>query len=199
MCNLFIFLFIYLFICDTLTLINVDVGSNRKLLAMLLSKRGFEVSMAEDGLDCLRVLNEFPPDHFDLVFMDNTMPNMTGIECVKVMRQKMKFASIIVGLTGNSMEEELVDFQLAGCDLVLTKPLRNESLDELLSFLRQMDAFMSKFYENKAIVSRNANQSSRSSASASESERNSFQWQPVSRTAATAGSSSSWWGGGKSK
>lgn len=53
-----------------------DVSSNRKLLGMLLNKRGFSVYMAEDGVDCLRVLNESPPDSFDLVFMDNTMPNL---------------------------------------------------------------------------------------------------------------------------
>ena len=117
----------------------VDVSSNRKLLAMLLNKRGFEVSMAEDGVDCLRVLAMYPTNYFDIVFMDNTMPNMTGIECVTLMRQQLKFGRIIIGLTGNTMERELRDFLQAGCDIVLSKPLHNQQLNELLLFARLSD------------------------------------------------------------
>ena len=157
----------------------VDVSSNRKLLAMLLSKRGFEASLAEDGVDCLRVLAMYPPNYFDVVFMDNTMPHLTGIECVRLMRQQLQFNQIIIGLTGNTMEKELRDFLQAGCDIVLSKPLRNQLLDELLLFLRLSASsssvlgnrvcladpylvssssptisceYKSKFYENQEIV-----------------------------------------------
>ena len=55
----------------------VDVLSNRKLLAMLLRKRSSVVSTAEDGVQALKEIDRSEHlNYFDLVFMDNTMPNM---------------------------------------------------------------------------------------------------------------------------
>ena len=48
------------------------------------------------------------------------------------MLRNFGFEQIIIGLTGNSMEDELADFANAGADLVLTKPLRLEALEVLL-------------------------------------------------------------------
>ena len=47
----------------------VDVSSNRKLLGMLLSKRGMNVFFAEDGLQAVQMCDSHPPDFFDFVFM----------------------------------------------------------------------------------------------------------------------------------
>lgn len=39
----------------------------------------------------------------------------------------------MIGITGNSLEEELEDFVMKGADLALTKPLRPQALDILLA------------------------------------------------------------------
>lgn len=52
-----------------------DVASNRKLLAMLLKKKGIEPAMAEDGLEALNYIKAHT-DSTQIIFMDNTMPNM---------------------------------------------------------------------------------------------------------------------------
>jgi CheY-like chemotaxis protein len=54
----------------------IDVLSNRKLLSLILSKRGISALTAEDGLECLDQVKELGIDYFDVIFMDNTMPKM---------------------------------------------------------------------------------------------------------------------------
>ena len=46
------------------------------------------------------------------------------------------FRHLIIGVTGNSLEEELDEFITAGADLVIVKPLKNQSLEMLLGFLQ---------------------------------------------------------------
>jgi hypothetical protein len=48
------------------------------------------------------------------------------------MRQ-MGYAKLIIGITGNSMPDELKAFTQQGADIVLTKPLKPNVLDHLLS------------------------------------------------------------------
>ncbi len=68
--------------------------------------------------------------------MDNQMPNMTGAEACKVMRE-IGFAGIIVGLTGNAFEQDIADYIAQGANAVLKKPL---VLADLFETLRQIDA-----------------------------------------------------------
>jgi CheY-like chemotaxis protein len=57
-------------------LLFADVQSNRKLLAQLLSKKGLSVHLCEDGLQALEKVKSLPLNSFQVIFMDNTMPNM---------------------------------------------------------------------------------------------------------------------------
>ena len=52
-----------------------DVSSNRKLLCRLLHINGYRTEQATDGEEALRMV-EASPSAYDIVFMDNTMPNM---------------------------------------------------------------------------------------------------------------------------
>ena len=54
-----------------------DTGSNRKMLAMVLGKRDIACSMAVDGAEALQMVQaQSEEQHFDMIFMDNTMPVM---------------------------------------------------------------------------------------------------------------------------
>ena len=52
-----------------------DVISNRKLLCRLLHINGYVTEQATDGEEALRMVGA-SPSAYDIVFMDNTMPNM---------------------------------------------------------------------------------------------------------------------------
>ena len=49
----------------------------------------------------------------------------------------MGYNKLILGVTGNTMAEELRDFLLLGADIVLPKPLKTQLLDQLLVLIEQ--------------------------------------------------------------
>jgi len=107
-----------------------DSAINRKVLSSVLRKVGCrDIDEASDGVEALQAVQV---GHYDLVFMDNTMPNMNGIDCVKALREQLQFPNMIIGVTGNTMREELRDFLLSGLDAVQTKPF---SMQALLAFV----------------------------------------------------------------
>jgi len=62
------------------------------------------------------------------------MPRMTGVEATRLIRQA-GFAGIIMGLTGNTLEKDVEEFEQAGATLVLPKPLNHRHLDKLLTLI----------------------------------------------------------------
>jgi CheY-like chemotaxis protein len=59
----------------------------------------------------------------------------TGIEAAKIIRRD-GYRRLIIGVTGNSLEDELDEFIAAGADLVIVKPLKNQSIEMLLGFIQ---------------------------------------------------------------
>lgn len=101
-----------------------DSPDNQLLLRMLLTKMGFSVSGAEDGLEALR---RAQADRFDIVLMDVQMPGMDGFECTQELR-KSGYEGAIVALTANALKETRDRCFEVGCDEFLTKPLDVEKM-----------------------------------------------------------------------
>lgn len=58
----------------------VDVLSNRKLLALLLVKKGINVvDFAEDGEQAISEVLMKGVKYYDIIFLDNTMPIMVSL------------------------------------------------------------------------------------------------------------------------
>ena len=49
------------------------------------------------------------------------------------MRSDLRFENLIIGVTGNALDDDVAAFLAAGADMVLAKPLRLHQLDALLS------------------------------------------------------------------
>jgi len=60
-----------------------DDPDMRETLQMILESGGYEVALAEDGLDCLSRLKEEKPD---LLLLDLLMPRMDGFEVCKALK-----------------------------------------------------------------------------------------------------------------
>ena len=101
-----------------------DVISNRRMTGRVLEQMGFEVDQAEDGKIAVEMCTSRmrTNEPYSLIIMDNMMPVMTGKEATEILRS-MRYSGLIVGLTGNILEEDLEEFSKAGCNEVITKPL----------------------------------------------------------------------------
>lgn len=111
-----------------------DSRSNWKMLDMFLRQRKVLTAVASDGSECLELVKAHPLHRFDMIFMDNNMPIMTGIEATKLLRE-LGYKNLIVGVTGSTHDSDV--FVAAGADLVLTKPVRGAGLDTLLKFVAE--------------------------------------------------------------
>ncbi|EAU90389.2 hypothetical protein CC1G_00773 [Coprinopsis cinerea okayama7 len=74
-----------------------------------------------------------PDEHkFAVVFLDNQMPVMSGVRAVERLRQLGR-TDFIVGVTGNALLSDQQEYLEAGVDRVLTKPVLERSLREILN------------------------------------------------------------------
>lgn len=103
-----------------------DGPAVRRLFEAILSKAGYEVSTAEDGIAALEKLRANPPD---VLVTDWNMPGVTGIELCETMRRIGTSRRVhVILVTGNDKREEVVAGLKAGADDYVTKPVHREEL-----------------------------------------------------------------------
>lgn len=100
-----------------------DEKNMRSLLRIYLSKEGFEVTEARDGLEAL---NQLSKGGFDLVILDIMMPGMDGLEVCQKIREASQIP--ILMLTARSETKEKVQGLKLGADDYLVKPVDSEEL-----------------------------------------------------------------------
>ena len=99
-----------------------------EIMRSFLSKKGFSVDIAFDGVAALESIKT---NGYDLVFLDENMPELTGLEIVK--RIKADFENLkIVMVTGYQAIKE--DFaKLVGVDDYLEKPIDLRKIEEMVN------------------------------------------------------------------
>jgi len=115
-----------------------DYEDGADSLAMILRTLGAEAYAVYDGESALSRLAELRPD---LVFLDLSLPRLTGLDVARAIRGRDPTHSIhIVALTGQSREESFEDTVDAGFDDYLMKPVTIEILLRVLGELPPADA-----------------------------------------------------------
>jgi signal transduction histidine kinase/DNA-binding NarL/FixJ family response regulator len=105
-----------------------DDETSRELVHEMLKRRGHSVVGVADGREAIAALER---ESFDVALMDQQMPRMSGLEATRALRQKESTLGkhqFIVGLTGNTTEEDRKHGLDAGLDGYLTKPFSMELL-----------------------------------------------------------------------
>lgn len=64
-----------------------DNHVNRKVLSSWLNKKQYEWRQATDGLEAVEIFKEHPPNFFNVVLMDLSMPRMNGYEAAQEIRK----------------------------------------------------------------------------------------------------------------
>jgi CheY-like chemotaxis protein len=109
-----------------------DDRSVRRYLEVALQRSGYKVITAADGLEAMKLALSSP---IDVVITDAVMPNLSGQELARFLRQNPKLDSIpIVLLTGQQNRRAAMTSD-ESIDAVLVKPVRVEDLMGCLSRL----------------------------------------------------------------
>ena len=109
----------------------------RQIIGTKLQEAGFEVELANNGLEAAKIYQQFQPA---LTIMDLVMPEQGGLDAIFDIRQTNPMAKFII-LTSTARKDELVTANTLGVSKYLTKPLNfPELLAELEKALENDDA-----------------------------------------------------------
>lgn len=98
-------------------LVAEDDDSLRKLLALTLKLDGYQVILAQDGTEAMRV---FDRHTIDFVLLDINMPYMDGLEVCTELRKRTDVPIIMI--TANTRTDDVVTGIELGADHYMTKP-----------------------------------------------------------------------------
>ena len=117
-------------------LIVEDNEMNRDMISRRLLHRGFDVSIAVDGLEGLdRARAESP----DLILLDMSLPKKDGWEVAHDLKEDITTQAIpVIALTAHAMDGDREMALEAGCDDFDTKPVDMTRLLEKITRLLQL-------------------------------------------------------------
>ena len=125
---------------QTKILVVDDDPVNRDFFQLMLSKLGFLVEEACDGMDAQDKIKKVKPD---LILLDNIMPRMSGFELTKMLKKDPVFEEIPIIMFSalDDVQDKLAGFAL-GIDDYITKPFNfSEVLARIKAALRNRELF----------------------------------------------------------
>jgi signal transduction histidine kinase len=124
-----------------------DNAINLELGQILLSRLGMTVELARDGPEAVEKARKA---HYDLIFMDISMPMMGGIEATKILLAEPETqACTIVALTANVSSDDVANYRDAGMVDTLIKPIEQAALVKLCSRYLKVAARIEQFADKK--------------------------------------------------
>ncbi|MDD5051842.1 MAG: response regulator [Sulfuricurvum sp.] len=104
---------------------------NQKVLLGLLAGSGIDIVLANDGQEALDILEN--DTNFLMILMDAHMPRVDGFEATRIIRSNPKYDHIVVvALSGDTASDDIQKMKNAGMSEQLEKPLRMESLYNII-------------------------------------------------------------------
>jgi two-component system, cell cycle response regulator DivK len=110
-----------------------DNEMNRDMLSRRLMRRGFQVTVAEDGQAGVDMAATESPD---IILMDMSLPVLDGWEATRQLKARQETQAIpLIALTAHAMAGDRDRALQAGCDDYDTKPIEFERLLEKIDRL----------------------------------------------------------------
>lgn len=130
---------------DYKILIVEDNEVNQLLLERILKSLDAKTYLAENGSEAVELVKS---KYFDLVLMDIQMPGMDGLTATKIIKSQFPHLPVLA-VTAHAFLEEIEKCREAGCDDVITKPIKKtELLEKIFSYL---DMSKTKFVEEARV------------------------------------------------
>ncbi len=102
-------------------LIVEDNELNMKLFNDLLEAKGYEVVQTRNGLEALDLAKQHRPD---LILMDIQLPEVSGLEVTKWIKEDEMISSIpVIAVTAFAMKGDEERIRQGGCEAYISKPI----------------------------------------------------------------------------
>lgn len=116
-------------------LIVEDNDLNMKLFHDLLEAHGYNTIQTKDGMEALSLAREHSPD---LILMDIQLPEVSGLEVTKWIKEDEALKSIpVIAVTAFAMKGDEEKIREGGCEAYIAKPISVEN------FLNMVKEFLS--------------------------------------------------------
>ena len=135
---------------DVHVLVTDDIEMNRRVFRGLLKQTEIRVEEAASGQESLIKARE---EKYDLIFMDNMMPDMDGIETMQRMKADVRGKNTktpIIMLTANAIAGAKEEYERAGFDGYLSKPIDPKKLEAMICRFLSEDRILG-FGEDEAV------------------------------------------------
>ncbi|WP_345974107.1 response regulator [Sulfurimonas sp. HSL3-7] len=112
-------------------LIAEDNLINQKVIVGLLKESGINIKIANDGQECLDILQE--DSNYQIILMDAHMPRVDGLEATRQIRANPAYDHItVMALSGDTGVDDIRKMRDAGMEEQLEKPLKIAALYQAL-------------------------------------------------------------------
>lgn len=116
-------------------LIVEDNELNMQLFNDLLEAHDYKILQTRDGMEALRIVREHKPD---LILMDIQLPEVSGLEVTKWIKEDTKLKSIpVIAVTAFAMKGDVEKILEGGCEAYIAKPI------SVSHFLETVQKFLS--------------------------------------------------------
>ena len=103
---------------------------NLKVASRILNNYDIYPDVCTSGLECIEKLKKY---NYDLIFMDDMMPQMSGTETLTQLKNNKEFKTPVVSLTANALAGIREHYLKIGFDDYLAKPIDRKELLKILS------------------------------------------------------------------
>lgn len=100
-------------------LVAEDIEDNFELIQLMIGDQ-FRLLHAHNGKEAIEMTEKYRPD---LILMDLKMPEVNGVEALRVIRRKHPFNLPVIALSAYAFEEDREAMLCSGCNDFLVKPL----------------------------------------------------------------------------
>lgn len=115
-------------------LIAEDNKTNQLLMTLILDNYGISYDVANNGAEAVKIFKE---KKFDLILMDENMPELSGLGALIQIREYEAKNSLsktpVIAVTANTLTTDIEKFLNAGMDGFMSKPIDNRLLEIELS------------------------------------------------------------------
>jgi two-component system cell cycle response regulator DivK len=112
-----------------------DNELNMKLFHDLLEAHGYNILQTKDGMEALRMARKHHPD---LILMDIQLPEVSGLEVTKWIKEDENLKSIpVIAVTAFAMKGDEEKIREGGCEAYIAKPI------SVTSFLETVQRYLS--------------------------------------------------------